>query len=376
LVERIAPHSLTAYLLATALVVLATFLRFAFVPFGSDVLPFVTFFPAILFAAFIGGFGPGLFAAVLGGLIGWWGFIPPFYGFFPLTPGAVVGLVAYALTSFLIVLGADHHRSLVGKLRAEEGFRQMVVDELGHRLKNKVATIQSIIGYQLRDNPQLRDIISRRLAALSATDDLIMAAQGKGAAIEEIVVTELAPYERERTRIEGPSIMLHPRLALSLALIVHELATNAAKHGALSSPSGHVSIQWKLSSEPADKDPRTTTLSVEWRESGGPRVTTPAVRGFGLRLLAIALDQFNGSAQPAFEPAGFVCRMTVPLSADAGDQAKTVQHRERPDPSLAPGKPLINNHPSFVLIRARLPAIPGVHPTRVVRGVGLFLRRR
>ena len=342
-IRRIEPGSLAAYLFAAALVAIAAILRFAFLPFGTDVLPFVTFFPATLFAAFIGGLRPGLFAAALGGLIGWWSFVPPFYAFFPLTPGAVVSLVAYAFTSLFIVLGANHHRSMIGKLRAEEGFRQMVVDELAHRLKNKVATIQAIVGYQLRDNPQLRDTISRRLSALSGTDDLIMAAQGKGALIDEIMATELGAYELARVSIEGPKIVLYPKLALSMAVVVHELATNAANHGLLSSPSGRVLIQWHLSPAPSDTAPRTTTLSVEWHESGGPAVSTPAIRGFGLRLLAVALEPFNGTVQPVFEPARLVCRMTVPLSADAGpsgdEQPETLRLGDRSGPSLAPGNP-------------------------------------
>src|SRR5262245_9058399 len=139
-IRRIAPDSPAAYLFATALVVIAAFLRWALLPFGSDVLPLVTFFPATLFAALICGLSPGLFVAALAGVIRWWSFIPPFYGFLPLTPGGVVGLIAYALTSIILVLGADHHRSMIGKLRAEEDFRQMTVEELAHRLKNKVAT--------------------------------------------------------------------------------------------------------------------------------------------------------------------------------------------------------------------------------------------
>jgi two-component sensor histidine kinase len=321
---------------------MAAFLRFTIVPFGADVLPFVTFFPATLFAAFIGGWRPGLFAAVLGGLIGWWSFVQPLYGFFPLTPGAVVGLLAYTLTSLLVVLGANHHRSLIEKLKAEEAFRQMVGDELAHRLKNKVATIQSIVGYQLRDNPPLRDAISRRLSALSGTDDLIMATQGKGAALDAIVSTEVGPYDAARALIQGPKITLEPRLALSMALIVHELATNAAKHGALSSPSGRVLIRWQLSPGPADAA-GGTILTMEWQENGGPPVSPPAVRGFGLRLLAIALDQFNGKVEPAFEPDGLVCRMTVPLSATtglAGDEPEALPRSGQSEASPTPGHPI------------------------------------
>ena len=340
-IRDIEPDSPAAYLFATALVAIAALFRFTIVPFGSDISPFVTFFPATLFAAFVGGWRAGLFAALLGGGISWWGFISPIYGFFPLTPGAVAGLIAYTVTSLIIIVGADHHRSLIEKLKAEERYRQMVVDELAHRLKNKVATIQSIVGYQLRDNPQLRDSISGRLGALSGTDDLIMATQGRGAPLHEIVSTETGPYDAARAQIDGPTIMLAPKLALSMALIVHELATNAAKHGALSSPSGRVSIRWQLSSVAPDKPP-ATTLRMEWQESGGPPVSLPAVRGFGLRLLAIALDQFNGTVHPIFEPEGFICRIALPLPATAnpsGYEQSEALRRNEPSGS-SPGHPI------------------------------------
>ena len=340
-IRRIEPDSPTAYLFATILVAIATAMRFGLVPFGPDILPFVTYFPATLFAAFVGGFRPGLYAAALGGLIGWWGFIPPFYVFFPVSAGTATGLVAYAVTSLFIVWGADHHRVVIGKLRSEEAFRQMVVDELGHRLKNKVATIQSIVGYQLRDNPLLRDAIAQRLVALSGTDDLIMAAQGRGAAIDEIVSTELAPYDPARTYFEGPKVLLHPKLALSMALIIHELTTNAAKHGALSSASGRVAVRWQVSTESTD----TIRLSVDWQESGGPIVSTPAVRGFGLRLLAVALEQFSGKVEPLFESTGLVCRMAVPLPVDARaayeDPPEAARRGAPSAASLTPGHPFI-----------------------------------
>ena len=340
--KRIAPDSAAAYVFASILVALAALLRWATSPFGPDVLPFVTFFPATLFAGFVGGFRPGLYAAILGGIVGWWAFLPPLYDFFPLTPGAVAGLFAYAFTSLAIVWGADHHRLLIKRLHDEEDFRQMVVQELGHRLKNKVATIQSIIGYQLRDNPQLKDVINQRLSALSATDDLIMAAEGKGAYIDDIVSTELGPYERSRMVIEGPRIMLHPRLALSIALVVHELATNAAKHGALSCPTGRISVRWRVSadSEKARAQP-PLKLNLDWQESGGPAVFPPANRGFGLRLLAVALEQFSGRVEPVFEQAGFVCRMSVPVPPDTlplrGQQHEKFLLGEQSGQSLTPG---------------------------------------
>ena len=123
----------------------------------------------------------------------------------------------------------------------------MTVEELAHRLKNKIATIQSIISLQLRDSPETRDAIIGRLIALSATDDLIMETQGQGAQLREILSSELGPYEASRIAVEGPVILLSPKLATTMVkLLVHEVTTNSAKYGALSSATGQVAIRWSI----------------------------------------------------------------------------------------------------------------------------------
>ena len=155
------------------------------------------------------------------------------------------------------------------------------VEELAHRLKNKIATIQSIISQQLRDLPERRDDIVGRLVALSATDDLIMASQGQGARIGDILSTELRAYDLSRISMEAPNVFFERKLATTMALLVHELTTNAARHGALSCAAGKLSILWSL----ADK-----TLKFEWRESGGPPVlVSPSHRGFGSNLCPVPL---------------------------------------------------------------------------------------
>ena len=111
---------------------------------------------------------------------------------------------------------------------------KVVVEELAHRLKNKIATIQSIVSYQLRGHLELRDAIVGRLVALSGTDDLIIAAQGQGADLRDLLTVELRAYEASRILIAGPAVFLPTKLALSMTLLVHELATNAAKYGARS----------------------------------------------------------------------------------------------------------------------------------------------
>lgn len=305
--QRLSPGSARAYAFATLLVVVATLVRWGVGLLGEDVFVFAAYYPAVLFATYVGGAAAGSFATVLGAAIAWWAFIP-----FPMTSGAETKLLAFLLASALIVWGADHHRRLRKRLEDEEKFRKLAVEELAHRLKNKISTIQSIVSFQLRDNPQTRDAIVRRLMALSATDDLILAAQGQGAGIRDILTAELGPHDVSRVSMIGPDIFLHPKLALTMALLVHELTTNAAKHGALSCEAGQVAIRWSLSEE---------RLGLEWCERNGPAVVAPLNHGFGMRLLTRALEQFGGTVETTFEPTGFICRMNVALPEDRPDAA-------------------------------------------------------
>jgi two-component sensor histidine kinase len=303
--KAIPAGSVAAYVFAAFCVAVAGFIRWAIGSFFEGVVPFATFFPAALFAALVGGIGPGIFAAVSGGIIGWWVFLGPPMTFFPLTLGERISLVAYLITSLIIVWAADHYRKLTKRLEDEEKFRQLAVEELAHRLKNKVATIQSIVSLRLRDDPQARDEILSCFGSLKATDDLIIATQGKGARIGDIVSAELRPYDVARILIKGPDILLPPKLALMMALLFHELATNAAKYGALSCSAGKISVRWSYSA---------SLLSLQWRESEGPPVAVPNHRGFGTRLFLRALEQFGGEIDAAFASTGLVCTLSVPLS--------------------------------------------------------------
>ena len=314
LVDRLIqlPHkpagSTGAYWLAACCVAVAFVIRLLLGQLDYEASPFATLYPAILFAALWGGVGAGLFAIVLGGALAWWAFFDPHFTFVPpLTFGKQLSVVIYVFVSLIIVTGADYCRRLAMSLKDEEELRDLAVKELGHRLKNKSATIQSIIAFQLRENEATRDTILQRLSALSSADTLIEAAHGQGAYIEDIIKTELGPYDTSRASIKGPRIFLRPKLALVFALIFHELATNAAKYGALTRVSGHVSACWSINE---------TKLTIEWRETGGPTVATPIHKGFGTRLLSRALGQFDGTVEANFACTGLVCQISLALSPE------------------------------------------------------------
>jgi len=306
--RQIPPGSVQAYAFALVCTSGATLFEVWLLWLDPKASPLSGYYPAVALTVLLAGIAPGALVALAGILIAWWGFMPPVYSFLLERRGDVITLITFAILSFLMIYAADYFRRLAKRLEDEEHLRQLAVQELAHRLKNKIATIQAIISVQLRDQPQVRTDILARLQALTATDQLIEDANGRGAFTRDIAETELGPYVSSRVSIDGPNVLLPPKYALTIALLVHELATNSAKYGSLSMPDGRVVLRSSMSDE---------VLRLEWREAGGPPVRHPATRGFGLRLLSRALEQFGGGTEMLFEPSGLVCRMHLKLPAEA-----------------------------------------------------------
>lgn len=191
--------------------------------------------------------------------------------------------------------------------------QKLLVDELNHRVKNVLATVQAIAAQTLRTNPdpaEFREAFESRLVGLSATHDLLTATSWRSASLRDVVLVEFRPYGAERYVLEGPHVDLAPAEALALGLVFHELATNAAKYGALSTPEGCVEVRWSVSG--AVETGRT--LSLDWEERGGPPVRPPERRGFGSRLIERSLKgPLQGHAQLVFAPDGLCCHVDLPL---------------------------------------------------------------
>jgi two-component sensor histidine kinase len=190
--------------------------------------------------------------------------------------------------------------------------QKLLVDELNHRVKNTLATVQAIAQQTMRsaaDPAAFQAAFQSRLLALSQTHDLLTATNWRGAALRDVLMVELEPFEATQHELTGADVELTPAEALAFGLVTHELATNAAKYGALSTPGGCVSVDWRV-------DDRR--LSLTWRERGGPRVAPPERRGFGSRLIERSLQgALAGHANLDFAPDGLTCRIELPLSSAA-----------------------------------------------------------
>lgn len=204
--------------------------------------------------------------------------------------------------------------NITDRKRAELHLR-LLVNELNHRVKNSLATIQAIAAQSFNGQHSLDDAqeaFSNRIIALAEAHDLLTRENWEGAEMHDVAsrVAELHGGER-RFELNGAAIRLSPKTALSLSMALHELATNAVKYGALRVPEGRIQIAWALAPEPG-----AARLDLTWTERGGPTVKPPERRGFGSRLIERGLAaELAGAAVIDFQPEGVVCRIRALLEA-------------------------------------------------------------
>jgi two-component sensor histidine kinase len=181
----------------------------------------------------------------------------------------------------------------------------LLARELQHRTKNLLSVVLSIGSASLRDGGEGRETFFARLHALARAQDLLMQGDAQGAQMRDVVEQVVEGFA-ERVSIDGPSVFLRPSIAQGFALLIHELATNAAKHGALSTPTGRVSVVWSVEPDLAD-----SALNFRWQERGGPPANPPSQTGFGSILLQHAVA--NTGKPPSFEYAeeGFTYELTA-----------------------------------------------------------------
>ena len=196
--------------------------------------------------------------------------------------------------------------------------QQLLIHELNHRVKNTLAIIQSIAMQTLRGHDTLREVqeaFMSRLMALADAHDILTAENWDSAELGHVLTHAVGMHRPinglDRISLAGPAVRLEPKsaVAVAVAMATHELATNAARYGALSSDTGSIAVSWEI-----EESPEAPLLKLTWTERGGPPVATPVRRGFGSRLIERGLaGELNGTARLDFQPDGLVCTIEAPL---------------------------------------------------------------
>lgn len=313
------PGWLTSLLIGTVLCGLALLIRGTLQLVWPTAVPFGFLFPMILLAALMGRWLGGLTCFLLGGLVIW----------FRIRPGLVAGgfsdaqtpaiLILYLLAGGTMLLIAEayrrEHKALLReqalRTEAETEHQRLLTQELSHRIKNMLVTVQAIASQTLKGpgvNETARQAFEDRLVALARAHDLLTAADWTGVPLNQLVTAALSPFEDgHRFQIDGPTVLLPPRQATAFALALHELATNALKYGALSSTDGRITIGWRNEGE---------GFRLSWIEQDGPRVEQPQRAGFGTRLLERNLAvELSGAIKLDYAPEGLRCEIFAPVLA-------------------------------------------------------------
>ena len=214
--------------------------------------------------------------------------------------------------SILLWYGATE--DIHDRKRSEEHLLLMV-NELNHRVKNTLAMVQAIAAQSFRNASSLmeaREVFTGRLMVLARAHDMLTTENWEGGYLREIVSRAINPHAIARERrfvLSGPELKIPPKMALAIAIALHELATNALKYGALASERGSVDVHWDVASQPKPR------LHMVWREHGGPMVVKPTRRGFGSRLIEQGLAlQLGGTVEVNYAPEGVICTVDAPLT--------------------------------------------------------------
>jgi two-component sensor histidine kinase/CheY-like chemotaxis protein len=201
-----------------------------------------------------------------------------------------------------------------------EAHQRVLLSELDHRVKNTLASAQAIVRNSVADPAEAATAVGR-LGALANAHTLLAQSQWRGATIMQIVTAVLAAHRHDDSRnsVTGPELLLTPKATQSMTLLLHELATNAAKYGALSTPAGRLEVHWLIDSAGERR------LLLDWAELDGPAVHPPTRRGFGSQLIEIITQhELGGKIELSYEPSGLICRIGFPL-----------HHQETPGPSAS-----------------------------------------
>lgn len=297
------PASLSGIAFALVCVCLATAIRLLLGEVGPESAAFAPYYSATLIIALVCGWTSAAASALVGGLLAYLLFLLPDTDPARNTATTIVSLGLYAVSSMVIIWAAESYRRLTLLLQEQDKLRSLFSNELAHRVKNTLTVVQTLIRYSIHDQPELRNKLCARVAALADTNDVLIHAQGTSSFVH-LIDRELAHFGSSRVHVSGPDFSCSRDIATMLSLVIHELATNAAKYGAFATATGSLHLDWSLVSG---------RLDLEWRECGVTDISPPRSKGFGSKLFDAVAKRFNGSVHLELANGGLTCKLTLQL---------------------------------------------------------------
>jgi len=311
------PGSPSAIAMAIACTAAATGIHLAINLIRPNSAIFAPYYSATLVATLLGGASAGIVSMTLGGVAANWLFMPAGWGTSPLTTEDLVDLILYGTSSIVIICVAESYRNVLQRLRREESTRRLLNGELAHRIKNILANVNAIVSQTLRDYPDLRQKLGARILALAATNDLLIRSDWQRASLRDILTAELKPYDQSQFELTGKSVELPPDVAMLLALVIHELTTNATKYGALSDANGRLRISWRVVAE---------RLEFQWIESKVQPPALPVGSGFGTKILNSGVKPLGGTVNTQFAADGIHYAISLPLAERSRVGSHDISH--------------------------------------------------
>ncbi len=300
--ERIRPYSVAAFSIAVASVATATLLR-VIGGWASSDLRFAIYLPAILATGLLAGVPAALGVGLASIFIIAWAFMPPYFEFKWLSQNELINVFFNALPYLITVFFAYLCRVVLQRLR--RGERNNQISSKNCSTVDEIFFPSSTSSFK-RPWPMIPTVpVSGRLHSIQRANELLTG-EGQSVTIKDLLREEFFVYGENRLQLRGPDFDIGPESARHLALLFHELATNAAKYGALSHADGKVVVDWHWNG---------IKLYLTWKECGGPKLATlPGKRGFGTQLIDVSVRSLCGIIQPSFHPDGFACSMNLRLS--------------------------------------------------------------
>jgi two-component sensor histidine kinase len=303
------PNSRQAYAFAVGCVALATLARLGIGALGvRDLAPFSTYYPAALIAVLVGGVRAGALAILLGGALAYWAFLPPYFHAARLDLRHALNMALYLFSSGLIVWASGRYRLALSRLTLEDARHITLARELEHRSRNMLAIAYSVVNQSLRGDTLQARTINARLRASLASRDIIRQPAHQTTSLRETLVDALEPFSLTQFVLEGEDGPVSGSVQSLLALAVHELATNALKYGALSTPEGRIAVRWSMDAG---------RVVFRWDETGGPPVTPPRKRGYGSIFLGRLIEAAGGALDLTFRPGGLAAEISLPIPPPA-----------------------------------------------------------